>query len=244
MMIEEGMIFEKDSLNFFTDASIQKELDGSITSCSGCIGYYGTDENPIYKNTEVLFNSTNNQAEIFAIYMAIIGIIHLICERNISVSHINIFSDSLISVNGLRNWITGWVKNSKNNELYSSSGQLVANQSIFLNCIYAILGYNLKINIYHVHGHKSQNIDKEVQLFKHDFEKLNDLEGNSISIALAKRLIKENDIIDNLTRSTLYIGSWSGYGIDLNSSLMKPIYSQRFLDIEKYLKLIEPRKYN
>lgn len=243
-MIEEGMIFEKDSLNFFTDASIQKELDGSITSCSGCIGYYGTDTNPIYKNTEVLFNSTNNQAEIFAIYMAITGIIHLLYERKINVSHINIFSDSLISVNGLRNWITGWIKNSKNNELYSSSGQLVANQSIFLECIYMILRYDLKINIYHVHGHKSQNNTEEVQLFKHDFEKLNNLGGNSISITLAKRLIKENDIIDNLTRSTLNIGSWSGYGIDLSDCLMEPIYTQRILDIEKYLKLIEPRKYN
>lgn len=239
MVVEENTIFGIDNLNIFTDASVKKEINGSTTACSGYIALYRNyDSGLAEQDCQILFNSTNNQAEIYAIYMGIRAAVN-IKNSGVIINNINLFSDSKISVYGLRNWIVSWVEQSKGYELFSSSGLPVSNQSIFLSCIYMILRNHLNINIYHIHGHKNPKYKEQVELFMRDFEKFNNI---NISYPLAQSLMRENDNIDNYTRKMLTIQGITGFCYD--DMLMKNIYNPHIFNIDEYLKLIGASKYN
>ena len=194
-MIKYSDIFNDKTLNIFTDASV------SVYKCNnetlGAPGYVAViGETIVDQRVIILRESTNNESELYAIYMAIQ---FALLNRN-KVQVINIFSDSQFSVFGLREWIFNWVKNIKNDRIYNSSDKMVANQHIFMNIIYTILYYDLKVSIYHNRGHfRYDQIEKFRQLFtKHNF--LNDY----IDAKTAYKIIPFNDLVDKNTRSLLH----------------------------------------
>lgn len=245
MIIELGYLFNDYTLNVFTDASVNKNSDGTFDCCSGCTLYHG---NTVVSKTQVLLDSTNNQAEIYAILMGINAAIEY-TKENSGVESVNLFSDSKISIFGLREWITNWSNNVNEKVMYSSSGQPVKNQSIFLDCIYKILDNNFPISLYHVHGHKNPDINKHVEEFKRNFEKYNYLQDSHIDINLTRKLMKCNEQIDWITRETLRL---MGGNVSKNHQngfnyykdmLMYPVYREG-QSLQPYLNLINNRKLN
>lgn len=186
-------IFNDKTLNIFTDASVYK-YQGETLGAPGYVAVIG--ENIVHQNAIILRESTNNESELYAIFMAIQFALY---HRN-EVEIINIFSDSQFAIYGLREWIFNWIKNIHNDRLYNSSHSLVANQKLFMNIIYTILNTNLSVSLYHNRGHfKSSQIKEFIHLFtKHNF--LNDY----IDYKTAYKIMYYNDMVDNNTRSLFH----------------------------------------
>ena len=192
-MIRYNQIFNEKTLNIFTDASVYNYKGETM----GAPGYVAVIGDTFYtERSTILRESTNNESELYAIYMAI----QLALQLRNQVEVINIFSDSQFAVFGLREWIFNWMNHIKNDRLFNSSDKEVANQKLFMNIIYTILLYDLRISIYHNRGHFKKNQVKEfIKLFtKHNF--LNDY----IDYEAAYKIMYYNDKVDNNTRNLLH----------------------------------------
>ena len=201
-VLTKNNIFNEYTLNIFTDASLTKVNDECIT-CSGAVAVTAPDINsPETQIIDSIYRinraSTNNIGEIIGIELGI----DLALKWRGQFSTINLFSDSKISLFGLREWFTKWKYNPNTGLLYGSAGTPIANQSHFLKIMYAIVQYGLVINLYHVPGHADFN--KFIKVFR---------ESNNvhsfIDRSLITEMIKYNDFIDESTRSTLmnYVSS-------------------------------------
>jgi ribonuclease HI len=192
-MINCNSIFNDKTLNIFTDASVYKTKNETIGS-PGYVAVIG--ENIVDQKSIILRESTNNESELYAINMAIQ---YALYNRD-KVEVINIFSDSQFAVYGLREWIFSWLNNIRNDRIYNSSGNQVANQALFMSIIYAILSNDLKISLYHNRGHfKNSQVKEFINLFtKHNF--LNDY----IDYQTAYKIMYFNNIVDNNTRTLLH----------------------------------------
>lgn len=220
-MIKYEKIFNDKTLNIFTDASTCTYNGENI----GAPGYVAVIGNKIIKKDAiVLRESTNNESETYAILMAIQ--FALLYRDKVEV--INIFSDSQFAVFGLREWIFKWVNNIKDDRLYNSAGNLVANQKIFMNIIYTILQYDLMVNIYHNRGHFTKNRIKE---FIHLFTKHNFL-SDYIDYKIANSIIYYNDVVDNYTRDLLKIQPYP------NKLEIIDYAATSEIDMKQYMKLL------
>ena len=192
-MIKYKDIFNSKTLNIFTDASI-RNVNNETIGAPGYVAVLG--DQIISQDVRILRESTNNQSEIYAIYMAI----QFALKYRNNVQVINVFSDSQFSIYGLREWIFNWMNNIYNDILYNSSGNMVSNQNIILAIIYTIIDYKLVINLYHNRGHFTiDKIPEFIELFKkHNF--LNDY----IDREAAEKIIRYNSIVDHTTRSLLH----------------------------------------
>ena len=221
-MIKYNSIFNNNTLNIFTDASVYKNENETI-GAPGFVAVIG--ENIVEQKSIILRESTNNESELYAVNMAI----QYALQNRDKIEIINIFSDSQFAIFGLREWIFNWINNIKDDKLYNSSGRQVANQSIFMNIIYTILSNNLNISFYHNRGHfKNSQVKEFINLFtKHNF--LNDY----IDFKSAYKIIYYNSIVDNNTRALLHEIE------NFPNKLELPIYVARNdLDLEYYKKLL------
>lgn len=256
-MIKFNDFFNANTLNIFADASVST-INNKTTSCPGCCTtLYYPDMNKvglINENYMAIRNSTNNDGEINAILLAVLDAIKF---RSL-VSTINIISDSMICIEGLREWIYNWINNSYNGQLYTSEGKLVKNQQVFIRIINMIIQNNIYINFYHCKGHVSNS---QASL---DYAKKNFLSSNRIKDDIDMSIIKEisnwNNYIDKSSRDKLiflqkgensnYYTFTPKYGglsnlttkrtelikIDNNlSKLVQPVLAG--IDINKYTKL-------
>lgn len=187
-----GTLFNPTTLNIFCDASITHRGEETI-GCSGSIAVRMTDRLVVDRSVQVLRNSTNNESEITAILLAV----YQACKYKSMYETINIFSDSKISVFGLREWMSSWIERTEGDVLYSSSGTAVANQQIFIHIILAIVNNDLNINLYHQKGHvnKSNTTEAKQVFLRSNGIMLDDDEIQFISTC--------NNCIDQDTRETL-----------------------------------------
>lgn len=237
--IEASSIINDRTLNIFTDASISKLPNTNIVTGGAGANFYIGDTF-ICSDIKVLFNTTNNQSEITSILLGIMGAIQM---RN-SVDTINLFSDSRISVYGLREWIFSWINSVQDGIMYSSSGLPVANQKIILSIIDAITRNDLNINIFHIRGHLDSGKDKDTIQFKKSFLKENGLDPYTmIDDEVLQFLIFGNSQIDHYTRSKLYDEQYmqiaSQYGLTMQQPFnLDQSYYLANLDVDKYKKCI------
>ena len=138
-------------INLFCDASI--DLDKKI-ACGGCYIIRQENNGEIYEigsRRIIQLNATNNSAEILAIW---IGVVEALRLRNIYPGAIfRLFSDSKISLYGLRDWIKAWVERMKpDGTLISSNGQPVINQQRFIDTFNLIVENNKIVNTYSFNG--------------------------------------------------------------------------------------------
>lgn len=184
-------LFGPDVLNIFCDASIMK-LQNETIGCPGSIAI-GPSTDIVDGSIQLLRQSSNNNAEITAILLALY---QALVFRDI-YPVINIFSDSKISVYGLREWMFNWAKSVRDGVLYSSSGEPVANQQIFLHIVRLVVTTNLNVNLYHQKGHVSNsNLTPAKQLFFVS-------NGLYITDEEAVYISKYNNMIDILTKKEL-----------------------------------------
>lgn len=138
--------------NLFCDASI--DINKKI-ACGGCFVTMQDNMNiisDISLNGYIQLNATNNSAEILAIYSGIEEALRL--RQHYPGAIFRLFSDSKISLYGLRDWIKNWVANMRpDGVLISSSGKPVANQQRFIDIFNLVVENNLRIEFYHQIGH-------------------------------------------------------------------------------------------
>ena len=188
--------------NLFCDASI--DTDRKI-ACGGCY-ITAQDENyvsPIDTKAMIQLNATNNSSEILAIW---IGVVEALSLRRLNPGAIfRLFSDSKISIYGLRSWMINWVRNIRpddgKNILISSSGDPVMNQQRFIDIFNMVVRNNLRIELYHQRGHVG---DKSISLNKArvDFIKANKVAPEALNLDI-NYLSQCNNYIDNFTRNSL-----------------------------------------
>ena len=222
--------YSPKTLNIFCDASIVKTPDGECISCPGAIAVT-TDSNGFQSVIEDKFDclrfSTNNRGELTAILLAL----ELANKYKDNFYTINIFSDSKISVCGLREWIFNWAKNiNKDGNMISSSGTEVMNQDIIRHIIMYVVNNNIRFNLYHVKGHVNQSggPNNAVKVFNTS-NKLDLTNMNTI-----KLMAQFNDKIDALTGEVL-----KTYVPTPVKSIIHPIgYTFSKDDIKQYKRLL------
>ena len=180
-------------VEIFCDASIKKFTNQRCFGSAGAI--YRDGRNKI----QIMPDSTNNKSEITAIYLAVQLAKEIVQDMHEEVT-INIYSDSKISVYGLKFWMNKWVEMMYNGVLYTPQGDRVKNQEIFIQ-IYDFLARNdLKINLYHCKGHVNVMNEKQMVNAANVFYESN---GFMPDRDLLTRVSFYNDKIDNLTRNYL-----------------------------------------
>jgi len=191
--------YSPKTLNIFCDASIKNMPDGETISCPGAIAVV-TDEHGFQTAIEDKFDclrfSTNNRGELTAILLAL----QLANKYKDNFYTINIFSDSKISVCGLRDWIFGWVKHlDEEGYMISSSGERVKNQDIIRHIISYVITNNIKFNLYHCKGHvnESGGPNNAIKVFNSS----NRLEVYNMN--MIKLMAQFNDKVDVLTGKVL-----------------------------------------
>lgn len=188
-------------INLFCDASI--DLTNRI-ACSGCHVTYqdNTGVHDIGDRMIIQNNATNNSSEILAIWIGVTTALQL-RETYYPKAVFRLFSDSKISLYGLRDWLKNWVSNIRpDGTLVSSSGQPVANQQTFIDIYNIIVDTDLRIEFYHQRGHV---LDGKVSLDKArvQFIKANKVPPEGLGLDI-KYLSTCNQIVDNMSRDALY----------------------------------------
>lgn len=197
-MIDKIVFFNEDNVNIFTDASVKNHGQVTESVAGACI--IDSRGNYTLRHTRLL-PSTNNEGEIYAIYMGLQLIYEYMMTYPDRKYTFNLFSDSKISIYGLREWYSSWIKNSEDKDVFtSSSGEPVKNQEIFIRCMDMIINLNIKVNFYHVRGHMKDS--RSYNKFAEDFKT-----SNRLSSLPTRELVKElsywNDIVDETSRLSL-----------------------------------------
>ena len=229
-MICNGNIFTPNSLNIFTDASIKKLYSGETIGCAGCLLVFGELKyNKMIDEYQVIRNTTNNNSEIKAVRL---GIQQAIKYNNIyHFDKIRLFSDSQISIFGIRDRIFNW---RYINGLYNGTdNKPIKNQDIFLEIIYDILYNNIHIEFYHQKGHVSCSNNNSILEAMHVFNVSNNIRDN-VDIGFIKQISRFNDIVDTYSRNYMKKIKF------LQDQYREPIYfKSNLFDKEKYLELIK-----
>ena len=231
-----------DTLNIFCDASILKS--SHLNETVGCPGFIATTYMPYYgrqdiidEKTDILRHSTNNESEITAILMGV--------QKAVSVKDqfetINLFSDSRICIQSLRNWIFNWVNNrDENGMMYGSNHNYVSNQQIISRVVHTIAMNNLKINLWHQKGHVALSSKSSLENARVLFEKENHVTG--VTEDFIKKISIFNDMIDKDTKYRL------ARDVATLTMIEKPqlIYPMRYtldeLTMQNYAQLINVEK--
>ena len=185
----------KEVLNIFCDASIRKMGDKSA-GCYGAVAVYGyTIIDEIYR---ICSDTTNNNAEIKAIRAGIL----LAIRHGNKFKRINLFSDSQVSLFGIRDRIFNWTVG-RGGKLYGSQNQLISSQEVFIEIANLIVSHNLNISLWHQKGHVKMNDFRSLDEAKHVFMSSNGVRIN-LDTSFIRYISTYNDIVDKKSRSVLY----------------------------------------
>ena len=232
--MNERINFKPTTLNIFTDASV-RNMNYGFDSASGFVAMIGDQK--LAEQIQINRNTTNNFGEIYAIQMAVqlaFDVRRLMSEQP---KYINIFSDSLISVKGLREWFDGWTLDDKG-YLLNSSGEKVANQNIITSIINMIITYNIDVSFFHIKGHINFNKDSEVEKAMSKFDQHNGTVGiGKIDKETMIKMLECNDYVDNSTRESLQYSE----NIPILLRPIEKLSNFTIEEINKYKKLIDPR---
>lgn len=188
---------EFNIFDIYADASINLETK---LGCSGIILVDRKKDKIIDERYYVKIDATNNMCEIIAIWMAIYRAIELLYSQSLPFQ-VNIFSDSQISLFGIRDWITTWVANRKGNTLINSSGS-VSNQEWFSDSYYAIISSGIKLKFFHQKGHVDANNYKSIYASDKLFRTANGITMNMAGTT-PQVLAKYNNLVDNHSRDII-----------------------------------------
>lgn len=220
------------ALNVFTDASITKYTDNGWITCAGYIVV--KDGIIIDSGKEIIHNATSCYGEIYAIKMAIETI------SKYSNTPINLFSDSQISILGLKSRIYNWYQNQVNRTLMTNTKEPVSSQEVYLDIMRMIIQYNIQISLYHIPSHIRLNNVKDMSRFKELFyandESLREVDNRTI-----EEIINCNNIIDNMTRDYLVkITRCKDYDPDryMKYSIIPLIWFPKPQDLQAYSQLV------
>ena len=227
---ETHQVFSNNILNIFCDASIIDEVSDPEPTryykkkigCAMAAGFIGigqlANNSPILEYHHILRWTTNNESEIYALYLAVQMAKDAI--ETLGVTTVNIFADSNFALLGVKEWIYGWTKKSTpGGPLINSSNNEVANQRYFLYIIDTIMKYQLNISLVHVDGHINTNSMNDVIIACNKFQK-----ANSINIFPdpMRSICLGNDYVDTMSRSILFTNKFDI--VPRHSYVIQPVY--------------------
>lgn len=188
------------TLNIFTDASVKVKNKNIFDVCYGAVAVCrDTIIDEIYR---INSNSTVNEGEANGI---LAGILFALKYRD-KFKVVNLFSDSLISVNNLNIGVYKWY--TIDGKLCRTNGDpIVKNSSTYLQILNIISRNNLRVNIYHMKGHINPNKTKELYKGITTFIKSNNFIDRDWELDFIKYLSIWNDYVDNRTRITLKVNT-------------------------------------
>ena len=139
-----------------------------------------------------------NAAEILAILLGVGEALRI--RDNVYPNAIfRLFSDSGISLFGLRDWMVNWIKNmGSDNILRTSQKEPVINQQTFIKIYNMIVNHNLKIELYHQKGHITMT-DKALREARAYFIKQNKVTPDMLGLSI-ENIVAFNNMVDNDTR--------------------------------------------
>lgn len=188
--------YNKSTLNIFSDASII----GSKKNFTGCYGVVAVCEDDVIDSLfRLVSHTTSNNSEIKGIR----GAISIANKYKYNFKQINIFSDSQISVFGLRDYIYKWRYNVNNGLLYGTSGSPIVNQEIFIESYYMLLDIinTVPVSIFHQSGHVDNRYDR-LKEAANVFARSNNIKGN-IDLNFIRYISTYNNYVDQTSRSIL-----------------------------------------
>ena len=189
------------TFDIYCDASVSPSLRGA------CAGALTVERNSQNVNIQATIQpwGTNNSGEICGLLLGVTSAIN-IRESTSEPCRFNIFSDSIISIRGVREWIFGWIANANkkgNNILINSEGQPVKNQFYFKTIFNQIILSNLDVHFYHQPGHVTGNYGSAAYAgAAREFQKVNGIP--LVRLGLTSEMISTyNNFIDGRTRDIL-----------------------------------------
>ena len=189
-------VFNKETLNIFSDASILKTNDNTY----GCFGAICVVEDEIIDYQYMVKEQTTvNECEILGILLSL----NFANRYKGRFKFINIFSDSLLSVKGLTEYIYGWKYN--NYCLYNSNHEAVANQSMFIEAyeLYQnLLLQSPNIKLFWQAAHMNIQSSKDLCTATNKFKQYNHYYGN-VDLNFIRYISQYNNFVDNATRQYL-----------------------------------------
>lgn len=192
-----------DIYDIYSDASIDPTTK---MSCSGAITVNRKTNEIVNKVYMLIPDSTNNKGEIAAIWLAVNAAINL-KSTNKNPYHVNILSDSQISLFGVRTWMLSWIRNAKSGVLYSTSGP-VSNQEWFIDIYRNIVMHGIKIKFFHVKGHVACT---SRSMFEADkmFRTSNKVSACNVGMNI-QNIAYWNNMVDDESRDILYLYIYNG----------------------------------
>ena len=174
--VQLSQFYNKNTLNIFSDASIH----GKKGNQTGCYAVVAVVKDDIIDSTyRLVSNTTSNNSEIKGVR----GALNIALKYSNQFQFINIFSDSLVSINGLKSYIYNWKYNKLDNLLS------VLEQS---PCI---------INLWHQSGHINNDYS-DIQKASESFKKNNNINGK-IDFNFIRYISLWNNYVDQTSRSLL-----------------------------------------
>jgi ribonuclease HI len=223
--------------DLFCDASVGPELRGT---CSGVL----INRRPLRLNGKELefsgiqrtfmyciqMNGTNNSGEVAAVAMAVRGAIDIYSQidKDSFNATFNVFSDSLITINGVREWLPNWIKKAdRAGNLMTASGKQASNQEFFKFIYNTILESDININFFHQDGHITTNVDRMIP----DFVKFNyGLKPSDLGLT-PMQLCACNDFVDRETR--MLINQYLSSGVEDEHCRMSECYKNTYITNKK-----------
>lgn len=189
-----SQIYNSRTLNIFSDASMIKDY--------GCYSVIAVCKDSIIDSyCHPVSNTTVNNSEIKGIRAALT----LALRWQNAFDFINIFSDSLISVMGLKEYIYRWKYNPNDQLLYTSMNRPASNQFIFIECYQMLMELckrqNCMVRIFHQNGHVNNGYGELIKAMN-TFIKTNSINGK-VDLNLIRYISTYNNYVDNFSRSTL-----------------------------------------
>lgn len=186
-----------DCIEIFPDASLKKFNNNRIVTCAGVL----FPKNNM-SDWKVLPDSTNNEAELMAVYMAVkMAKKILTTYPEYKDKEIRIYSDSKSAVYGLTRSMTGWLKNIDiYGTIYKCSNEPVKNQELFFKIINYLVDNNLKVKFLHIKGHINYFNNNKIDLANRVFEESN---GYKLPNEDMSRICFYNCMVDEYTRRIL-----------------------------------------
>jgi ribonuclease HI len=187
-------VFNMKTLCVFCDASTtpgNTEVIGAPGAIAVTVGIDGNTA-LIDSSYMLLRMSTNNESEMTAIQLGV----NLCSKYKNNFDSFLVFSDSQISIFGLREWLPTWVKYSRKGELKNQTGKSIANQEIMKSIVITIVNRRLKIRFFHQKGHAHNKVENTVVTFANSNNLL-------ITPELGLELSNWNDFVDRFTGEVL-----------------------------------------
>lgn len=153
----------------------------------------------LHKESILLKDHTNNYAEMYAIYKGTKWIIENLSDKLEIWDRIVVITDSQLCEKSLNEWMESWMKNTKNEKLYSTTGA-VKNQELIKSAYINILTLKLKFATYicHMNSHKSES--EVPKMYNKFMEKYNKVD---INLEEFKQIYLANQIVDKMAYNEL-----------------------------------------